>query len=516
VSGLTGRAVFPVPLDPQAVAGRRRQLLETADETIARGPFAPTWASLAGYHPPDWYLDAKFGIFIHWLAASVPAYGTEWYPRTMYLDGTPEYRHHRQVYGDQAVAGFKDFLPQFTAASFDAAEWMALIRRAGARYVVPVAEHHDGYHLGQTGLSRWSATRVGPHRDLLGELKAAAAAEGLHFGLSCLRAEHWWFFNGGTRFGSDVRDPRWADLYGPAEPKNTQPDQAFLDDWLARTVELVERYDPELVWFDWWIEEPAFEPYRRTFAAYFYNHAAAAGHGAVINYKWDAFEPGTAVYDIERGGTRGISARPFQNDSSTSRRAWAYLTENDYKTADEIVIDLVDAVSKNGVLLLNIGPRPDGTIDPIECRLLEQIGQWMATNGEAIYGTRPWLVPGEGPSIPPAGSFTDTAPPAFTLEDIRFTTRDDTLYGAVLNLRPDATEVRIRSLATTLRLFDGEVAAVHLLGVGSGLPFRRDASGLTVSLPARPARPGPSAVGVLRIDLRPAGPPPRAESAIID
>jgi alpha-L-fucosidase len=210
----------------------------------------------------------------------------------------------------------------------------------------------------------------------------------------------------------------------------------------------------------------------------------------VINYKWDAFEPGTAVYDIERGGTRGISPLPFQNDSSTSRRAWAYLTENEYKTADEIVIDLVDAVSKNGVLLLNIGPRPDGTIDPTEGQLLEQIGEWMATNGEAIYGTRPWLVPGEGPTMPPAGSFTDTAPSAFTPEDIRFTTRGDTLYGAV-----------------------------HLLGVDSELQFRRATDGLIVSLPARPARParpGPSAVGVLRIDLRPAGPPPRAEPAIID
>ncbi len=513
MSGLTGRTAFPAPLDPHAVADRRRQILDAADKTIGRGPFAPTWESLSGYRAPDWYIDGKFGIFIHWLAASVPAYGTEWYPRTMYLDGTPEYRHHRQAYGDQAVAGFKDFLPQFTAASFDAADWMTLIRRAGARYVVPVAEHHDGYHLGQTGLSRWSATRIGPRRDLLGELKAAAAAEGLHFGLSSHRAEHWWFFNGGTRFDSDVRDPEWADLYGPAEPKSTQPDQAFLDDWLARTVELVERYDPELVWFDWWIEEPAFEPYRRKFAAYFYNHATAAGHGAVINYKWEAFEPGTAVYDIERGGTRGISPLPFQNDSSTSRVAWAYLTENDYKTADEIVIDLVDAVSKNGVLLLNIGPRPDGTIDPAERQLLEGIGEWMSVNGEAIYGTRPWLVHGEGPTMPPAGSFTDSAPPAFTTEDIRFTTRDDTLYGTVLNLPHDVTEVRIRSLATTLRLFDGDVAAVRLLGVDSELQFSRDANGLTVRLPARPST---SAVGVLRIDLRPAGPPPRAESAIID
>jgi len=513
VSGLTGRAVFPAPSDPQAVAASRRQLLDTAGQTIGRGPFAPTWESLAGYQVPDWYLDAKFGIFIHWLAAAVPAYGTEWYPRTMYLDGTREYRHHRQVYGDQTRAGFKDFLPRFTAGRFDAADWMSLIRRAGARYVVPVAEHHDGYHLGQTDLSRWSATRVGPGRDLLGELKAAAVAEGLHFGLSSHRAEHWWFFHPGTRFASDVRDPAWADLYGPAKPKNTQPDQAFLDDWLARTVELAERYDPELIWFDWWIEEPAFEPYRRRFAAYFYNHAAAAGHGAVINYKWGAFAPGTAVYDIERGGTPGISPVPFQNDSSASRLAWAYLTDNDYKSADEIVIDLVDAVSKNGVLLLNIGPRPDGTIDPAERRLLTGIGEWMAVNGEAIYGTRPWLVYGEGPTRPPAGSFTDSAPPAFTSEDIRFSTRGDTLYAAVLNLPPGVTEVRVRSLATTLRVFDGDVVAVRLLGVDSGLPFHRGADGLTVSLPARPDA---SAVGVLRIDLRPAGPPPRAEPAIID
>ena len=233
----------------------------------------------------------------------------------------------------------------------------------------------------------------------------------------------------------------------------------------------------------------------------------------MINYKWEAFEPGTAVYDIERGGTRGISPLLFQNDSSTSRVGWAYLTENEYKAADEIVIDLVDAVSKNGVLLLNIGPRPDGTIDPAERQLLEEIGDWMSVNGEAIYSTRPWLVHGEGPTIPPAGSFTDTTPPAFTPEDIRFTTHGDTLYAAVLNLGRDATEVRIRSLATTLRLFDGDVAAVRLLGVDEELRFSRGPDGLTVSLPARPNGP---AVGVLRIDLQPAGPPQRAEPSIAD
>ena len=256
MSGLTGRKTFPAPLDSHVVAGRRRQILDAADETIRRGPFAPTWESLSGYHVPDWYTDAKFGIFIHWLAASVPAFGSEWYPRTMYLDGTPEYSHHRQTYGEHASVGYKDFLPQFTAANFDAADWLALFRRAGAQYVVPVAEHHDGYHVGHADLTRWSASRMGPNRDVVGELsKGPPPPKACISGCPATARS-----TGGSSTaarGSIRRARSRSARTCTARPsrKSTQPDEAFLDDWLARTVELVEHYDPELMWFDWWIEQ---------------------------------------------------------------------------------------------------------------------------------------------------------------------------------------------------------------------------------------------------------------------
>jgi alpha-L-fucosidase len=454
------------------------------DEVIAAGPYEASWESLGRYRAPEWYLDGKFGIFIHWGVYAVPAFGSEWYPRNMYLQEMPEFAHHVATYGPQSQFGYKDFIPQFTAASYDAQAWAALFKQAGARFVVPVAEHHDGFAMYDTALSEWSAAKMGPQRDLLGELAEAARQQGLVFGLSSHRAEHWWFFNGGMQFPSDVQDPRYAGLYGPAQPKETQPDQAFLDDWLARTCELVDKYRPQLVWFDWWIEEPAFKPYLPRFAAYYYNRAAQWGSGVAINHKFKSFPEGTAVFDIERGQLAGIRPLFWQNDTSVSKNSWGYVAQQDYKTTDALVDDLVDIVSKNGALLLNIGPRPDGGIPEPEQRILREIGQWLAVNGEAIYGTRPWKLFGEGPTEVSEGSFTDTKRGAFTGEDIRFTTNGDTLYA--LALAWPGAHLTVRSLGTSAGLWERPVGEVRLLGHDAPLAFSRDERGLSVELPAQP------------------------------
>lgn len=228
---------------------------------IASGPFDQKWESLQAYRIPAWYEDAKFGIFIHWGVYSVPAFGNEWYPRNMYIQGSPEFNHHLETYGPQSQFGYKDFIPLFTAEKFDADHWANLFRRAGAQFVVPVAEHHDGFALYDCGFSEWTATRMGPKRDIIGELAEAVRKQWLVFGLSSHRAEHWWFYDGGMKFDADVQDTRYAGLYGPAQPKTLQPNEEFLDDWLLRTCELVDKYQPQLVWFDWWIEEPAFRAY---------------------------------------------------------------------------------------------------------------------------------------------------------------------------------------------------------------------------------------------------------------
>ncbi|HHW4681226.1 MAG TPA: alpha-L-fucosidase, partial [Xylella taiwanensis] len=251
-------------------APERTRLVHTAHDGATRGPFRPDWTSLKQYRSPDWYNNAKFGIFIHWGVFSVPAFGSEWYPRNMYQKGSKEYQHHRATYGPHTTFGYKELIPQFTASKFDPRAWAKLFKQAGARYVVPVAEHHDGFALYDSHLSDWTAVKTGPKRDLLGDLSTAIRAEGLHFGLSSHRAEHNWFFDGGRQFDSDVNDPRYADLYGPAQMrlagKNdedvandwTPVSQAWLNDWLARTTELIDRYAPELIYFDWWIAHPAF------------------------------------------------------------------------------------------------------------------------------------------------------------------------------------------------------------------------------------------------------------------
>ena len=454
-------------------------------QTIAEGPFAANWESLKAYTVPAWYEDAKFGIFIHWGIYAVPGFVSEWYPRNMYVHGTPEFQHHVETYGTQERFGYKDFIPQFTAEYFDPDAWANLFRRAGAQFVVPVAEHHDGFAMYETAFSEWSAARMGPKRDLIGELAEAVRRQWLVFGLSSHRAEHWWFFNGGMTFDSDVQDARYIGLYGPAQPKTLQPNEEFLDDWLARTCELVEKYQPQLVWFDWWIEEPAFRSYLQKFAAYYYNSGAQWERGVALNYKHKAFPEGSAVYDIERGQLTDIRPHFWQTDTAVSKNSWGYVKQQDYKTTTDLVSDLVDIVSKNGALLLNIGPRPDGTIPEQEQELLLSMGRWLAINGEAIYGSRPWKIFGEGPTQVVGGSFNDTKREPFTSQDIRFTTRDEILYAIALAW-PANDALTIKSLATASTLFQHQIEKVELLGYQDTLHWTHDGSGLTITLPSQP------------------------------
>ncbi|HSD67651.1 MAG TPA: alpha-L-fucosidase [Vicinamibacteria bacterium] len=480
-----------VPAGADDAGKARRERLDEADRVAGAGPYKADWESLKTVPIPEWYLDGKFGVFIHWGLYSVPAFGNEWYPRNMYKADTPEFRHHVATYGPQARFGYKDFIPRFTADKYDPAAWADLFRRAGARFVVPVAEHHDGFAMYDTALGRWSAAKMGPKRDLVGDLARAVREKGLVFALSTHRAEHWWFFDQGMGFDSDVRSKRWHDFYGPAQPEKAPdgrpnpPDQAYLDDWLARTVELVEKYHPQLVWFDWWIEQPVFAPYLRRFAAYYYNQGVGRGEGVAINYKNAAFPDGAAVLDVERGQLAAI--RPFfwQTDTSISRNSWGYVARQDYKTADSLVDDLVDIVSKNGALLLNIGPRRDGTIPEEEQRILLEIGRWLDTNGEAIYGTRPWTVFGEGPTPVVEGSFNDTKRAAFTGEDIRFTAKGSTLYAIALAWPRDGRLV-VRSLARGGEHAPPAIATVALLGRAESPRWTWDASGLAVELPGPP------------------------------
>lgn len=454
-------------------------------------PFQPTWQSLETYRIPTWYQDAKFGIFIHWGVYSVPAFSNEWYPRRMYLQGTKEYQHHLTTYGPHETFGYKDFIPMFKAEAFDASAWAELFQQAGARYVVPVAEHHDGFPMYDCSYSDWTALNMGPKRDIIGELADAVRKQGLVFGVSSHRAENWWFYNGGKDFASDVQDPRYQGLYGNATPmpnfdnhqrdSQPRPDALFLEDWLARTCELVDKYQPQLIWFDWWINQIVFQPYLQKFAAYYYNRAMTWDKGVAINFKLDTFPEGTAVFDVERGQLTAIQPQFWQTDTSVSKTSWGYVNTHDYKMAGDIIGDLVDIVSKNGALLLNIGPRPDGTIPKPEIDILQGIGKWLKVNGEAIYETRPWRIYGEGPTDVPDGSFTDTKRTPFTGQDIRFTTRNETLYAIALAW--PGKEMTIKALARSREQDIKPVANVELLGSDRRLSWKQDQEGLSIELP---------------------------------
>ena len=485
-----------------------RQYRDEIERVSEGGPFLSSWDSLGAFRVPDWYIDGKFGIFIHWGVYAVPAFGNEWYPRNMYLEGTKEFAHHREVYGDQASFGYKDFIPQFTASRFDPSEWASLFRQAGAQFVVPTAEHHDGFPLYDSAVTQWNAARMGPKRDLIGDLAEAVRRESMVFGVSSHRAEHWWFMNGGMHFPSDVQNPRNADFYGSAQSEHLQPNDQYLEDWLIRCCEIVDKYDPQLFWFDWWIEQPVFAPYLQQFASYYYNRGHQRRRKVAINYKHDAFPSGTAVFDVERGQLAGIREEFWQTDTAVARNSWGYTENNDYKLPGDIIGDLMDIVSKNGALLLNIGPRADGTIPAEDQAILQEIGKWLRINGEAMYGTRPWKLYGEGPTQVVEGSFADTKRTAFTSEDIRFTTREaisdgklrKILYATALAI-PEHRTLTIRSLGLGA---DQPVGAITAVSLVTGrwrdeppLEYRQTGEGLEVSLPAE--LPSDHAVSI-RID----------------
>jgi len=499
---------------------RVRHQLKRVDESIAAGRFKDDWESLRQFRYPEWFRDAKFGIFVHWGPYSVPAFANEWYSRNMYVPGDPAYVYHRNVYGPQSEFGYKDFIPMFRAENFDPDEWIDLFGHAGARYVIPVAEHCDGFAMYATDFSEWNASEMGPKRDVVAELADAARARTMHFGLSSHRAEHWWWYYTGRTFDSDVNDPRYDGLYCPAapmglpadppgdypDPEHLQlwmpPDRQFLDDWMARSSELVDKYRPELIYLDWWTSAPLFEPYMRKLAAYYYGQAEAKSFGQVaITYKGGQFVEGTALFDIERGMMDVMRLTPWQSDTSVSIRSWGYVQDDTYRTAKSLVGDLIDIVSKNGNLLLNVGPRADGTIPEGARDVLLQIGAWLQVNGEGIYESRPFRFFGEGPtrSEPKrvAGQVEHAATRSYTPEDYRFTTRGGALY--VFGLQyPNDSRALIKTLYAGTPYLERPIADVSFLGHGE-VSWQQTGHGLEVRLPSPPADDMPYA---LKLTLR--------------
>ena len=471
-----------------------KEYLKLIDEVNENGKYKPDWASLSHHKVPEWYMHDKIGVFIHWGIYSVPAFGNEWYSRAMYDPNCREFEHHRKTYGEQKDFGYKDFIPMFKAEKFDAKKWVSLFKKAGMKYVMPVCEHHDGFAMYDTEFNPWNAKEMGPCRDVVGELKAECEKQGLTLCASTHRAEHYFFMNMGRTFDSDVNDPEYESFYGPAiyceefhshdlhqftaDTYSKGASEEWLQDWLVRTCELVDKYQPSVLYFDWWIHNHSFKPYLKKLCAYYYNRAEEWGKEVTINYKHEAFPPTVATFDVERGALSGISPLYWQTDTAIGKGSWGYTTDNSFKSSRQVICDLVDIVSKNGNLLINIGPKPDGTITDEETEVLMTMGEWLKTNGEGIYGTTFWKNFGEGETNTSGGYFSDYNEQQFTQNDFRFTYKNGFLYA--FQMRPSKT-VEIQ----TLRKHEKHnyiIESIELLGSTEKIDFTRDEDALKINL----------------------------------
>jgi len=441
--------------------------------------YEATWASLKNYEAPAWYEDAKFGIFIHWGPYAVPGFDSEWYPHNMYDKGGDAYNHHRKVWGNHKQFGYKDFIPLFRAEKFDPDAWAELFEKAGAKYVVPVACHHDGFAMYNSPLTKWNSVNMGPKRDIVGELARACRERGMKFGASTHYAMNWDYYVHREEF--DTADPAAAGLYNDAHPMGQPPSKKFLEHWYARTVEIVDKYEPAILWFDFGFFRPAYEPYRRKIAAYYYNKGLEWRKGVVLNYKDNIYPFGTAVLDLERTRLEGIYQMVWQTDTSVSLESWGYLKKDKFKPVDSLIDDLVDIVSKNGVLLLNIGPRADGTI-PARVKIrLRASGKWLKVNGEAIYGTRPWVAYGEGLQRIAETDFGSGERIGYGPEDIRFTTKADALYAICLGWPAESLKIRSLGKKAQPHLKIGDIS---MLGSDERIKWQREAEHLVITMPA--------------------------------
>ena len=474
------------------------------------GPYKPVWDSLLQYDAPEWYRDAKFGIWAHWSPQCVPETG-DWYARNMYEEGSPDYKYHLEHYGHPSKLGYKDLCAQWTLLDWQPGELMHLFKSAGARIFFCLANHHDGFDAWDSKHHPWNSVNVGPHRDVVGTWAAAARRHGLRFGVTVHQAYNWGWFQpahgadksgplAGVRYdgrltADDGKDAWWAGLdpqrlYGPKHPENALPDVSYVKNFYDRTRDLIDQHDPDVLYFD-----NALFPLGwggMNIASYFYNHN--------LKTRGDRMEGVTHVKAVpdrlakavvgscERGLMSGIA--PYAWQSETCIGNWHYERSlydhpgeyGGYMEPRDVIHWLIDTVSKNGTFMLSIPGRPNGTIDSKEIAILEQIAAWMRINGEAIYETRPWKVYGEGPNAIQSGSFQGNSVRNLGAKDIRFTRNkaNTAIYAIVLGWRGDTFVIESLGLAAATQ--PGRIANVELMGPGEKPVWEQTASGLRVKL----------------------------------
>lgn len=508
-----GTFIFILLFSMLSACGNKTSTTQELPPPPAIDKYEANWESLSQYEIPQWFQDAKLGIFIHWGPYAVPAFGSEWYPRNMYMDEkvwnaefeiqseepSGVHKHHVKTYGTLDKFGYKDFIPMFKGENFNADEWMDLFVKAGAKYVVPVAEHHDAFAMYKSNFTRWNSVDMGPKRDILGEIFESAQRKGLKTGASSHLAFNWVYFNRKPEF--DNWDPQYDDLYGINREKTDQISDEWREIWWNRTKDIIDNYQPDVLWFDFYLDKEAFRPNHPELAAYYYNKGLEWNKGVVLQNKnfggFESYPPGTNVLDLERGKMSDIQDRTWQTDTSVGANSWGYVTNWISKTPNTLVDDLVDIVSKNGCLLLNVGPKADGTIPDDQKVVLLEIGKWLKTNGEAIYGSKPWRTFGEGPTAVAVGHHTEGKNKDLTSEDFRFTTNNNKLYATAMDWS-DTGKISIKELAIGSKNCQWDIQGVRLLGSEEQLKWEHTNSGLNIKLPAQ--KPGDYAF-VFEIDF---------------
>jgi len=541
-----------------------------ADKTpIAPGPVQPTWDSIReNYTVPQWFVDAKFGITMHWGLFSVAAYHNEWYEKYMYTSFS---QWHTQNFGPPDKFGYKDFIPLFTAKDFNADDVAELVKESGAKYFMPTVEHHDGFSLWKSATNPYNAADMGPHRDLVGEMAAATRKAGLKFGICSHNMEHYTFVNPTPGLATDVDDPKNANFYW--HDHSDARLQEFLQNWVKKNIELIDQYQPDVMWFDNGVNSRAYDPLKMKVAAYYYNRALQWHKQVTIETKDSAFLAGS-VLDFEKLNPRGPTQilKGVWDAEEPIGSTWGYSAANPVETfrgAGSIINELCTILSMNGSLLLNLSPTGTGAINAQQRNALKEVGQWLAINGEAVYGTHNWVVDGEGftplpprtaaqrrpgaaaaaaaeqsatagvtpagqtpsatPPSPPNPNFTPpiaraaqpTPPPAPAVPVVpaepqspkpvvyRFTVKGDNLY-AIAQSWPGDTAI-IASLGTGKALEgkvpEGKIVSVTMLGHTGNLQFTQDAGGLKVKLPADRPCDYAYTLKITGLKMDPASPP---------
>jgi alpha-L-fucosidase len=506
-----------------------------AKTPLAPGPVQPNWESIReNYTVPQWYIDAKFGITMHWGLFSVPAYHNEWYEKYMYTTFSD---WHTQNFGPPDKFGYKDFIPLFTAKAFNADDMAALVKDSGAKYFAPTVEHHDGFSLWNSATNPWNAYNMGPHRDLVGEMATATRKAGLKFGVASHNIEHYTFVNKDPGayvpkpgLKSDTTDPKYQDFYWTEH--NDKRLQKFLEDWVAKNDELIDQYQPDLIWYDNGLNGRQFDPLKTKVAAYYFNRAREWHKEVTFQTKGTAFLAGS-VLEFEKLNPRGPTQilNGIWDAEESIGSTWGYSAQNPVETfrSPYSVINLLCTIlSMNGGLLLNLSPDGQGAINAPQRNTLHEVGKWLAINGEAVYGSHAWIKDGEGfvPLKPHgADSRTAAATAAAALEQgatakvddvaaptapaakavvYRFTAKGDALY-AIAQSWPGETAL-IASLATG-KTPEGKIASVTMLGNTGDLKFTQDAQGLHVTLPATKPCDYAYTLKITGLKMNPAGPP---------